>query len=199
MAIIVDKTQKKRDIALACKDLIIKGGMQEPTISKIAQTAGIGKGTFYEYFKSKDELLFELVSILMREHNIKIEKQLENAENTKEKIKIFSGFFYDKESADLRVLYKMFTGISLLHSHKEMMAFQTECFDAYYLWFEKLIEEGVKNNEIAPEATKMAKGIFATAKGMFIASETTHSIVDLKEELNKYINTLFELLSVKGQ
>ena len=195
MAIIVDKVQKKREIALACKELIVTSGMQDPTIAKIAETAGIGKGTFYEYFKSKEALLFELVNILMNEYNIELEKQFENIQTTKEKIKIFAAFFYAEESADLRILYKMFTGMSLLHAHEETVAFQTECFDTYYLWFEKIIDEGVKQGEIVPEAMHMTKGIFATAKGMFVASETTHSIESLKEELNGYIDTLFKLLA----
>ncbi|HHD75009.1 MAG TPA: TetR/AcrR family transcriptional regulator [Nitratifractor sp.] len=73
LAIVVDKEQKRRDIALACKDVIIKSGVQEPTIATLAKSAGIGKGTFYEYFKSKDELLFELVHILMEEHNASLQ------------------------------------------------------------------------------------------------------------------------------
>ena len=197
MAIVVDKEQKKRDIALACKDLIIASGSKEPTIATIAQTAGIGKGTFYEYFSSKDELLFELVSILMSQYNENIEKKLESVESTKEKVKIFAEFFYSKESEDLRVLYTMFTAITLLHSNKEMRHFQTECFDSYYLWFEKILQGGIEKKEITPNAIHLAKGMFATAKGLFIASETTHSISNLQDELNRYIDTIFELIEVK--
>jgi hypothetical protein len=39
--------------------------------------------------------------------------------------------------------------------------------------------------------------MFATAKGLFIASETTHSISNLQDELNRYIDTIFELIEVK--
>jgi len=197
MAIIVDKEQKKRDIALACKDLIISGGAKEPTIATIAQTAGIGKGTFYEYFNSKDELLFELVTILMGEYNSAMEIKLQAIKGTKEKVKTFAEFFYCKESADLRVIYKMFTAITIINSHEEMKNFQTECFNSYYSWFKKILQKGVESNDITPNAIHLAKGIFATAKGLFIASETTHSISNLKEELNNYIDTIFNLIEVK--
>jgi len=197
MAIIVDKKEKRRNIALACKDLLIQSGVQEPTISNIAQAAGIGKGTFYEYFKSKEELLFELVGILMTQHNAKIEKRLGAAESIKEKIKIFASFFYDQESADLRKLYKIFTGTSLLHPQEHVRQFQTECFDEYFLWFERILTEGIQNNEIIPESSQMAKGIFATAKGLFVVSETTHAIPDLEEEMHLYIDTVLSLLSTK--
>jgi len=197
MAIIVDKEQKRRDIALACKDLIISDGMIEPTISTIAQTAGIGKGTFYEYFGSKEELLFELVTILMGRYNENLEYRLTDAKDTKEKVKIFAEFFYAQESEELRVLYKMFTAITLLDSHKEMKAFQTECFDTYYKWFETLLREGIESKEITPNAIHLSRGIFATAKGLFIVHETTNNSINLKEELSIYIDTIFDLIKEK--
>ena len=73
MAIIVDKEQKKKDIALGTKALILEHGISNLTISQIAKAANIGKGTVYEYFKNKDEIVFELVEILMDEHNLQKE------------------------------------------------------------------------------------------------------------------------------
>jgi len=197
LAIIVDKEQKKIDIALACKDLIVQDGMQDLTVSAVAKSAGIGKGTFYEYFESKEDLLFTLVENLMSIHNVEVERRLSGVQDTKEKIKIFVGFFYEDDKEELRKLYRMFMGISSLQPTDEMMEFQTKCFDYYLSWFEELIEQGVKNMEIVPESVKMAKGMFATAKGMFLVSETTNSVQDLEKELDIYFDTLFELLATK--
>ena len=195
MAIIVDKEQKRRDIALSAKEMVLEKGIQNLTISAIAKEAGIGKGTFYEYFKSKEELLFELVEILMHAHNKRIEAELETAQSTAERIKIFSNFFYDEKSSDLRRLYKMFTGISLLSPHEEMKAFQTECFDYYYAWFERIIEEGINGKELDPAARQMTGAMFATATGMFIISQTTNRNRDLKREIHSYVDTLMRLLT----
>jgi len=199
MAIIVDKEQKRRDIALASKAIILQKGIHNLTISAIAKEAGIGKGTFYEYFKSKEELLFELVEILMQAHNGRIEAELAQAECTQEKIKIFADFFYDEKSGELRELYKMFTGILLLAPQEEMKAFQTECFDYYYVWFEKIIEEGIERGELKPVTRQMTGAVFATAKGMFIISQTTDRNSDLKREIHTYVDTLMALLASKGE
>jgi len=110
----------------------------------------------------------------MHKHNKRIESELEIAQNTAERIKIFSDFFYDEKSSDLRCLYKMFTGISLLSPQEEMKTFQTECFDYYYAWFEKIIDEGIASKELDPSARQMTGAMFATAKGMFIISQTTN-------------------------
>ncbi len=71
MAIIVDKEQKKKDIALSIRELLLNNGINNITISQIAKNASIGKGTIYEYFSNKNEIVFELVEILMQEHNEK--------------------------------------------------------------------------------------------------------------------------------
>ncbi|WP_294966581.1 TetR/AcrR family transcriptional regulator, partial [Sulfurimonas sp.] len=69
MAIIVDKIQKRKDIALACQDIFIQKGINDLTVSQIAKAAGVGKGTIYDYFKNKEDIVFEIVNILMQKHN----------------------------------------------------------------------------------------------------------------------------------
>ena len=58
MAIIVDKDKKRTQIALACKNLVIANGIKDITITKIAKEAGIAKGSFYDYFENKEDLVF---------------------------------------------------------------------------------------------------------------------------------------------
>ena len=51
----------KRDMILdAAYDLFINKGYLDTKIIDIADAAGIGKGTVYEYFESKDAIFFEL-------------------------------------------------------------------------------------------------------------------------------------------
>jgi len=197
VAIIVDKVQKKKDIALACKKLIIQKSIKDITIAEAAKTAGVGKGTIYEYFSNKDEIVFEIVNILMYEYNLLKEKRLEEASTAKEKIKIFFYIFYTKEDEDLRSIYKEFVSISLMKPDEKMMEFQTACTDRHFAWFEAIIQEGIDNNEFVPEAKKLARGLFSIGEGLFVSSEVTHSIKDVKVELNNFFDTLFNLIGVK--
>ncbi len=197
MAIIVDKVQKRKDIALSCRDLFFTHGISNLTISQIAATAGVGKGTIYDYFKNKEDIVFEIVNILIQERNIVKEKKLSDIRVTKEKIKLFSSFFYSDEDAKLRHLYKEFISISLVKQEKDMMDFQTQCFNNYFHWFEKIIQEGIDKYELIPEASKFCRGLFVMAEGMFITSEVTYAIEDLKKEIYDNIDALFELIEVK--
>lgn len=56
MPIIVDKKKKREKILEAAVKVFSKKGRTATKISDIAEEAGIGKGTIYEYFQSKDEV-----------------------------------------------------------------------------------------------------------------------------------------------
>jgi AcrR family transcriptional regulator len=194
LAIIVDKEQKKKDIALATKALILSEGINNITISQIAKAAGIGKGTVYEYFKNKDEIVFELVEILMQEHNKQKEAELSKLTSTREKVKSFFSFFYVDADKELREIYKQFTAIALSSTNEDMLNFQTECYILYENWMESIIQEGIQNKELKPEAKDLIMGIFAFAQGVFIMSVTTNAIKDLQQKIDTQIDMLFDLM-----
>jgi len=197
VAIIVDKEQKKRDIALSCKELILNNGINNLTVSQVAKTAGVGKGTIYEYFNNKDEIVFELVNILMLKHSEKLKSKLAKQKFTKEKIREFSKFFYDNEEKNLRTLYKEFVSLSLLTPKSEMIEFHTKCVENYYTWFEEIVQNGVDNDELVPEAVSLAKGIFVVGDGMFIQNTVTGSEESVKKDLDTFIDTIFILMEKK--
>ena len=198
MAIIVDKVQKRKDIALSCKELVFQNGIHNLTIAQIAKTAGVGKGTIYDYFKNKEDIVFEIINIMIRERNIILKSKLETISSTKEKIKLFGYFFYSEEDRELRQLYKEFISISLSTPDERMIDFQTQCFEGYYSWFEKIIDDAIANDEIVPLARKLIRGLFVFGEGIFIASETTTIIKDMQQEIENYTDVIFELIEVKN-
>lgn len=197
MAIIVDKIQKRKDIALACKDIFIQKGIKNLTIAEVATTAKIGKGTIYEYFKNKEEIVFEIVNILIEEHNINKKVRIAQKETSKEKILEFFSFFHNDEDAQLRELYKEFISINLSNQHQEMREFQSKCFDNYLGWFREIIEDGIAKNELIPQAIHLANGLFSIGDGFFITNSSTNINKNIKEELNIFCDTLFQLMEVK--
>lgn len=194
MAIIVDKEKKKAEIALACKDLIISSNINSLTISAIAKEAGIGKGTFYEYFKDKYELIFELVSILLQEYNKITEAKLKEATNIKDKLKIFASFYYDIDYKELRELYNQFIAISIISSDKEMLEFQTECFNKYKNWLRDILESEVREQNLPKMILDIVDILFITVDGLYITSITTNAISNLEDAINNYIEFMITLI-----
>lgn len=197
MAIIVDKVQKRKDIALSCKELFFQNGIKDLTISQVAKTAGVGKGTIYDYFKNKEDIVFEIVNILMLEHNESKQISLNTLTSTREKIKEFSSFFYNEQDLELRQLYKEFISISLTNPDKEMIEFQTTCSNNYFQWFKEIIDEGIKSGEIKDGSLKLARGLFVMSEGVFIKSSVTDTIDDVKFEIHQFCDEVFDLIEVK--
>jgi len=197
MAIIVDKVQKKKDIALACKDLFVNNSLKDLTISKIASNAGISKGSIYDYFQNKEEIVFELLRHMMLEHDEAKERKLKSVSTAKERVKIFAEFFYSEETRELREIYKDFISINLTAPNAQITSFQTECVNRYFHWMCDIIQEGIDNKEIIPKSIDIAKGLFALGEGLFISSSITNTIEDLPKELNRNIETIFSLIEVK--
>ncbi len=197
MAIIVDKIQKRKDIALACKELFLENGINGLTVAQVAKTAGVGKGTIYDYFKNKEDIVFEIVNILMQEYNEIKKDKLDSAISTREKVKEFVGIFYEEEQKALKQLYKEFISISLLTPSKEMLDFQTACSVTYFEWFQKIMEEGVLSGELKPGSEVFARGLFAVPEGMFIKSVSTHLTSNLKAEIHEFYDAIFDMIEEK--
>ncbi len=192
MAKLIDKEEKRREIALSCKDLLLQKGIKNITISELAKAAGIGKGTVYEYFKNKEDIVFEIVNVFIDEYNEGLLKRIEIAKNTFEKLLIFFEFFY-KDSEFINH-YKEFLAISLTHPSKEMLEFKTKTKKFYYSVLEKILKEGIKNKELKKSALKIKKIIYNMAIGLFIETQTTNLVENKKEEFEKELKTVYQLI-----
>ena len=194
MAIVVDKEEKRKTIAKLCKDLIVHEDIKNLTISKITQTAGIGKGSFYEYFENKEDLVFELVSIMMSEYNSLMDIKLGEIDGTLDKLKLFASFFYDSKYSDLRKLYNQFAAISLTTPNAQMQQFQMECFELYSKWLEDIIAQGIKKGEIKPEAKGFAKILVSSVKGIYITCVSTGGAEHMQQEIDKFIEFIHNFI-----
>lgn len=198
MAIIVDKVQKRRDIALSCKDLFIQKGLKDLTISEVAKTAGIGKGTVYEYFENKEDIIFEIANLLMTEHRIHKEQLLLSLDTTREKVKAYLNFYYNPADVELRNIYKEFIAASIISPSAKMIKFQTELCSFYAKWLGHIIQEGIDKGELIPESIQFTQSIFSVGDGLFISNIMTNNYLNIEYELNNYIDTLFTLIEVKS-
>jgi len=196
---IVNKEERRQEIAMSCKELFIEKGINGLTVAQAAKAAKIGKGTIYEYFENKDDIVFEIVEVLMAEHNIQKRNAIDAAKTTREKLKVFFDFFYsdEKEKIELRSLYKEFVSITLMSPDEAMIEHGNKCTIEYFTWFEEILNEGIKNKEIHPDSIKLSKGLFVLGEGIFISSQINKLDVEIKKEIHDYIDALFEFIEVK--
>ncbi len=63
----IDKDEKKIKILKAAMDVFAEKGFHTARMADVAEIAEIGKGTIYEYFRSKEDLFMELFTFVMKE------------------------------------------------------------------------------------------------------------------------------------
>jgi AcrR family transcriptional regulator len=64
---IVNRNKKRSEIAQKAIAVLAKRGFQATTIQEIADAAGLGKGTIYHYFKTKEEILLVISEQMFHE------------------------------------------------------------------------------------------------------------------------------------
>ncbi|MFQ5839136.1 MAG: TetR/AcrR family transcriptional regulator [Candidatus Methylomirabilales bacterium] len=77
MPIIVDKDKKRKDILGAAMRVFAREGYHRAKMEAVADEAGIGKGTVYDYFRSKTDLFLALHDHMLGELKAFYLKELE--------------------------------------------------------------------------------------------------------------------------
>ena len=74
------KVVYRKAILEAAKQEFIRKGYKDASIAAIMEAAGLGVGTFYNYFSSKEEILMQLLANLLREVTDKLAQMKEAGE-----------------------------------------------------------------------------------------------------------------------
>lgn len=138
---------RERIIDTAWK-LFHEKGFSETTINDIIHEAGISKGTFYYYFRSKDNMLDTLSVVLDTEYE-KLARELPDDMSAFEKlIKInYDVHSFINDNIDYKLLaYLYSTQITKEHSSSLL-----DRNRFYFRLLEKIIEDGRKSGELTEE------------------------------------------------
>ena len=196
MAIIVDKEKKRNDIACACKDILLEHGIKNLTVSQIAKTANIGKGTVYEYFKNKEEIVFEIMTVFIAEYEKNLSEIVSEETSVKKKLFHFLYLgFEDEESRRQLTLYREFMAISMTSGTDEMIDFNIQCRKKFADILGQILKDGIKKGELPPETEELTSAILAFALGLIVEVHT--AALDPKDEITHFLNTLFKIIEIK--
>jgi AcrR family transcriptional regulator len=137
----------KEKIIAASIALFEQKGFSETSIQDIVDMLGVTKGTFYYYFKSKEELLMDI-------HLRYIEGLLENQKRIMEdsaktiKEKVFEIVYMlihniEKQGRQARIFFR-----EMKHLNEEHLKKIVEKRDLFRYNLQLLIEEGMRNGEL---------------------------------------------------
>ncbi|HOO96634.1 MAG TPA: TetR/AcrR family transcriptional regulator [Caldisericia bacterium] len=116
---------KKEQLLASAREVMFKKGYSSTRISDIVSDTNVAQGTFYIYFKSKEDVLVEMLNVINRDRE-KVLESLEGIGNgiTKEKFleemnlvsHLFRGFI-EKNADILKILAEEMNGSRLIRKH----------------------------------------------------------------------------------
>ena len=142
---VVDKTEKKQHIIRAALETFAKKGINNTKMVDIAAAAGIGKGTIYDYFRSKDAIFLEAFNHFNEEMKGEIGKRMFLLTDPKEKLITFieTSFEMWQQFSDFaEIMFDFWAeGIRGRHEHIDLK----KIYNDYGAYLAAILNEGVPN------------------------------------------------------
>ena len=192
MAKIIDKDEKRCDIALASIRLFCEKGIQQTSIDEIAKSAGVAKGTIYLYFKNKEEIVFTIWDILTQQHEEAFHKKINPNMSEKEKILEYYNFSECQEGFDKEqtlILFQHFVSSMLIDKTLLYTAYFEKFFQKDYDFVTSCFYEGIKKGEfIIDDVEMLTNSIIMILKGVLIKAKASNMGFDKAQQiLTKHI------------
>ena len=197
MARIIDKDEKRANIALSAIKLFCEKGIQQTSIDEIAKSAEVAKGTIYLYFKNKEEIVFTIWDILSEQHQEFFQKKITENMSAKEKILQYLNFNEFEENVDKEQVLKLFQ-----HFVSSMLIDETQLYTEYfesffqrdYDFIYSYLNEGVEKAEfIIDDLDTLTNTIILLLKGLLVKSKASNmNFAETQQGFTKHINYLLD-------
>jgi len=188
---------KKELIASSAKKVILEKGYKNISVEDITNEAGIAKGSFYTYFKSKnlviDYILEEIIAKRKNEFKLDKRKSLENTIKSLVRTRIKLD---DEKLKENLVLVNLFRNVASLDEKtlmllKELEKVIIERMESIILAYPKEIKIEKKDIKFY---SKMLNNIISNYKTftLFFSEKSNQFITDIEEVKKKYQTEDFE-------
>ena len=183
------QSNKRDDVLQAALEIISEHGFHRSPMSMIAEKAGVGAGTIYCYFKSKDELIIEINRMLEEKMLSAIEKSYPfNKDINKRFFHLYKTVltYFINHPVHFRFLEQYFYSPYGVSVHKERIVGTSGEPNI----FQKLVKQGIEQKVIKDMPLFMH---FAIAYGPIIILVRNH-VLGLVELDNVQINQAIEAI-----
>lgn len=204
MARIINKDEKRCDIALASLGLFCEKGIQQTSIDEIAKSAGVAKGTIYLYFKNKEEIVFTIWDILTQQHEEVFYKRINPNMSAKEKILEYYNFSECQEGFDKEqtlILFQHFVSSMLIDKTSLYTTYFESFFQKDYDFITKYLYEGIEKDEfVIDDVELLTNSIIMLLKGALVKAKASNMGFDEAQQmLTKHITYLLDQCAKEKQ
>lgn len=194
---IVDKESRRKEIALQAYEYLITVGVENFTTDGLIKFIGVGKSSLYNYFKSKDEILQEIIHQVMMDYINELETRLQSINSLKKKLlTVFEFYLLDTpEYKEGLKIYREYFSIYHDDKSQHIITSNKEMLEAWSSLVKNIIEYEVQKGKIQKESLNMVHGLICTADGMMMYDGIIEGF-SLQDELKKYIENFIVLVEM---
>ena len=141
---------KKTRILYAAIEVFAKKGLERGKIADIAKQAGIGKGTIYEYFKSKDEIFSAIENLFVNDGITQIDQLVNSKKSPTEKIEEMANYninIHETMGDAIIIFVEMWAQHSRGQWHGHKKSIFTDMYTSYHSAIKEILTNGIEIGE----------------------------------------------------
>ncbi len=202
MSRIVDKKEKREKILEAAISVFAKKGTAKTKTADIAKAAQIGKGTIYEYFKSKDEIMMAAFYYVIKKAEDVVALRLAKITDPWEKFVTYLRVWREilqSEFKDYMEIMLDFWAEGIRHKEKAATLSLKKIYDENRDMLKSILDECVAQDKIHPVNTHVVSSLILGAlDGLMIQWIIDPGIFGIEESLGEMEHLIIRGLKKAG-
>lgn len=195
---IVNFDEKVDFICEKAYEEFIKNGVNNFSLNKFIESLNMSKGQFYYYFKTKEELIFEVIDKKAQKIFDDTVKNVAKEKTFYNKLLSLFSFYLGNCSAEDKLFDKLVKDTFYLYLNMKNQYIKqknAEYYDFIHKIVDEIFTEMIEINYIKKDSKKFIPSLIATADGMYLQAIILENY-DIKKNLMDYIDILDECLKI---
>ena len=201
----IDREKKAKDIAGAALTLFSQKGYSATSVDRIAEAAGIGKGTVYDYFDTKEEIFIAAIMGWLKQVELMISSNLDGLEDPVQRLQAIVDItleMYDQFYPTTIQIFLQFVQQSMMENgviSKRRYLLKDLASGIRKTVINVLLDgisKGVFRPEIARDAEKIAINLHAYLDGIGLHSIISDNNFALKSQIEFYFQNLIQTIAI---
>ncbi|MGD8537564.1 MAG: TetR/AcrR family transcriptional regulator [Candidatus Aminicenantes bacterium] len=193
---IIDKVEKKETILEASIKVFAERGWRNTKIADIAEAANIGKGTVYEYFRSKDELFAASFQYFMAEAERIVVGRLEQISDPLERLEAYISAWADileSKNVEYMEIVLDFWAEGIRNKGRSSSLDLLKFYYDNRSFIEQLLKDCIATDSIKSVDTKIVASIIIGAlDGLMIQWIMDKNAFAMKEAVSSFVRLVVE-------
>ena len=199
---IVDKEKRRKEIVLAALEVFSERGYEATSMSQIAKLAGIGKGTIYEYFESKEEIILNAIRTWAENMEAEVEKQIEGTDDPVGRLRKYAHSSIAAFMRDKRIMRLFIAMLEIMLEDNRPYA-QTMCetMQSTSKAIADILLDGVSRGifrpDVSVDAEKIAVNFVAYLDGIGMYYYALKEHINMKDQIDLYLDNFLSGLRME--